>query len=177
MGNLNNRGKVIERALQGVRISIVIIISIAVYRYSFFIKGQAILSLLDTILTVSGLLFAVFGAWLALLAGAAVTLIESNSKTRAERDRQVDYVETLVSPMTASAIMVVLGLFMKVTSIYVPAIIKDPYWIYLLKQEVLFILTICFFYQCWYLIRACGVGLVFLINLERKSGARSFEEL
>lgn len=177
MINFKNKKEMTEWALKCVRITVIVTIGFVVYNYAFFIKGQAILSLLDVILTVSGLLFAVFGAWLALLAGPATAVIESKTKTRAERDKQVDYIAIIVSPMTTSAMMVALGMFMKITSLYAVVMIKDPFWVFVLKQEALFVLTVCFFYQCWYLLRACGVGLYFLMNMERKSCANSFDDL
>jgi len=126
---------------------------------------SSISGLLDALLSVSSLLFAVFGAWLSLLASNMLSIVNSNQSTRADRDNEVDKAELLVAPMTAAAVMVVIGIVAKFCIVFSQAMI--------LKMELVFIMTTSAFYQVWYIIGAVKVGIQFVLSLERLSCDKS----
>jgi len=143
------------------------------FRIGDCVGVDKISGLLDSILTVAGLLFAVFGAWLSLLSASMLKVVESNEATRLERYSEVDRAALLVSPMTAAAVMVVIGLIIKFALAFSEGVMVSDPVAEMLKREVVFIFSVTAFYQIWYLLHAVVVGIGFVINLDRAACDKS----
>jgi len=161
----------IKKALLFLRCFFLFLIGLLAYHASPLMDKSSISGLLDALLSVSSLLFAVFGAWLSLLASNMLSIVNSNQSTRADRDNEVDKAELLVAPMTAAAVMVVIGIVAKFCIVFSQAMIVPPSTMFLLKMEL--VLTTSAFYQVWYIIGAVKVGIQFVLSLERLSCDKS----
>jgi hypothetical protein len=150
-----------------------LLIGLLAYSTSPLIDKSSISGLLDALLSVSGLLFAVFGAWLSLLASNMLSVVNANHSSRTDRDKEVDKAELLVAPMTAAAVMVVIGIVAKFGIVFTKAITVPPCIAFGLKMELVFIMTTAAFYQVWYIIGAVKVGIQFVLSLERLSCDKS----
>ena len=163
----------IKKALLFLRCFFLFLIGLLAYHASPLMDKSSISGLLDALLSVSSLLFAVFGAWLSLLASNMLSIVNSNQSTRADKDNEVDKAELLVAPMTAAAVMVVIGIVAKFCIVFSQAMIVPPSTMFLLKMELVFIMTTSAFYQVWYIIGAVKVGIQFVLSLERLSCDKS----
>lgn len=162
-----------KKALLFFRCFSLLLIGLLAYYVSPLIDKSSISGLLDALLSVSGLLFAVFGAWLSLLASNMLAVVNSNQSSRADRDNEVDKAELLVAPMTAAAVMVVIGIVAKFGIVYSNAITVPSNVSLFFKRELIFVMTVSAFYQIWYIIGAVKVGIQFVLALERLSCDRS----
>jgi len=163
----------IKTMLFYIRCFFLLLIGLLAYYTSPLIDRSSISGLLDALLTVSSLLFAVFGAWLSLLASNMLSVVNSNHSSRADRDNEVDKAELLVAPMTAAAVMVVIGIVAKFGIVFMTAMTVPPCIAFGLKMELVFIMTTSAYHQVWYIIGAVKVGIQFVLSLERLSCDKS----
>ncbi|MCX7128286.1 hypothetical protein [Aeromonas sp.] len=165
----------IKTALLIFRCFVLLAVGLLAYNSAPMIPKQSISGLLDALLSVSGLLFAVFGAWLSLLANNMFSIVNSQQSTIIERNGEVDKAEMLVSPMTAAAAMVVVGISVKCGIVFLDVMELSQNAIFFLKREVVFIISVCAFYQVWCIFSAVNVGVQFVLNLEKLSRKRAVE--
>ncbi len=156
------------QTLTWIGLVVVIILSIMVGEG---IKASYQIELYKTLVAIASIIFAVMGAWLSLIKVEIVAGID-NAETDEEGDRYVDKARRLVSPMTASATIILVSIvfmFMYYVSKDIPIFQAN---IMTVRKVSFVILSALAYWQCVSLFKVMFSGVDFVLDVSRKNNRK-----
>jgi len=132
------------------------------------ISGSQQLELYKHLVSISAIIFGVMGAWLSLL---KIELMEGikNASRDEDGDSHVDKAKTLIQPMTASVLIIIVSVlyfFIYTVSTKFNFSVDQVYWSRTISFTLLAFLTM---WQLLALLQVMLTGVSFLINLIREN--------
>ncbi len=161
--------KTLLKLLKVITIIAIVIISVM---FGHLVKAQFQMEIYKALITVSAIIFGIMGAWLSLLKVEIISGIES-AKSDEEALKYTNKARNLVSPMTASAIVLVSSLVFVFAYYLLINFSLSVSAVSILRAASFLILSLLAFWQIASLLTVMFSGIDFIIDISRKSKSLS----